>query len=357
MSTVAPDTRHPTPGTQLIGHADAVAWLRRAVATERLAHAYLITGPRGVGRRTFALEIAMATNCLAPDSAARPDYSCQHCRLIQRNVHPDVRLVRRAPEKRTILLRPPSPAGPQRDYTDNVEFIQSDAQLRPIMGRKKVYVILNSEELAQDAADRLLKTIEEPPQFVLFLLTAVERGAVFPTIVSRCQEIRLRPAPRAELAEALIARGVESDQAATVAALSGGRQGWAIAALEDTRLLEQQLTYVRDLIALLGASRIERLAGGRRLSERWAAHPEVVRETLRAWLTWWRDVVLLQLGRRDRIRLEASAMEAVARQIDAVSMRETAASLQQALADLDMNVNARLVLDLLLLRLPRTRLA
>ncbi len=151
----ASNTQHPTSNTRLIGHADAAAWLRRAVATERLAHAYLITGPRGVGRRTFALEIAMATNCMAPDAAARPDYTCQQCRLIQRNVHPDIRLVRRAPEKRTILLRPPSPAGPQRDYTDNVEFIQSDAQLRPIMGRTKVYVILNAEELAQDAADRL----------------------------------------------------------------------------------------------------------------------------------------------------------------------------------------------------------
>src|SRR6185436_2720705 len=122
---------HVSPA--LIGHADARDWLRRAVATNRLAHAYLLSGPRGVGRRTFAIEIARAVNCLAPDVGDRPDGTCQPCRLIERNVHPDVRLVRRAPEKRTILLRPPSPAGPQRDFTDNVEFIQSDAQLRPVM--------------------------------------------------------------------------------------------------------------------------------------------------------------------------------------------------------------------------------
>ncbi|HET6319327.1 MAG TPA: hypothetical protein VFG86_22960 [Chloroflexota bacterium] len=352
-----PNTQHPAPDTRMIGHADAAAWLRRALATERLAHAYLITGPRSVGRRTFAQQIAMATNCLAPDVAGRPDYTCQQCRLIQRNVHPDVRLVRRAPEKRTILLRPPSPAGPQRDYADNVEFIQSDAQLRPIMGRKKVYVILNAEELAQDAADRLLKTIEEPPRFVLFLLTAVERGAVFPTIVSRCQEIRLRPAPRGELAAALVTLGAEEAHAAELAALAGGRQGWAVSALRDTRLFEQQQAYVHDLIGLLGASRIERLVGARRMSERWVSHPEVVRETLRAWLSWWRDVVLLKHGRDDRVRLEASTMQAVAEQVDPIRMRDTAASLQQALADLDMNVNARLVLDLLVLRLPRARLA
>ncbi|MDQ3810714.1 MAG: DNA polymerase III subunit delta', partial [Chloroflexota bacterium] len=197
----------------LIGHTQARAWLARALAADRLAHAYLVTGPRGVGRRTFALYVATALNCLAPDLRQRPDGTCQQCRLIGRGVHPDVRLVRRAPEKRTILLRPPSPPGPARDYADNVEFIQADAQLRPVMARKKVYLIVNAEELAQDAADRLLKTLEEPPPFVLFLLTAVERGAVFPTIASRCQEIRLRPASRAELSGGLADLGAEAAHA------------------------------------------------------------------------------------------------------------------------------------------------
>jgi DNA polymerase-3 subunit delta' len=342
----------------LIGHADATAWLRRAVATEHLAHAYLITGPRGVGRRTFALEMARALNCLAPDPAERPDGTCQPCRLIERNIHPDVRLVRRAPERRTISMRAPSPAGPVRDFTDNVEFIQSDAQLRPAMGRKKVYVILNAEELAQDAADRLLKTLEEPPRFVLFLLTAVERGALFPTIVSRCQELRLRPAPRTELAEALVGMGADAPHAAELAAMSGGRQGWAVAALREPRLFEQQQSYVHDFVGLLGASRIERLVSARQLSERWSAQPEQVRDTLRAWLSWWREVLLIQLGHAERVmRPERSGMQSVADQVSAVAARDTAASLQQALADLDTNVNARLVLDLLLLRLPRVRMA
>jgi DNA polymerase-3 subunit delta' len=269
-----------------------------------------------------------------------------------------VRLIRRAPEKRTILLRPPSPAGPQRDFTDNVEFIQSDAQLRPVMARTKVYIIVNAEELAQDAADRLLKTLEEPPPFVLFLLTAVERGAVFPTIVSRCQEIRLRPAARPELADALVARGADTAHAAELAALSGGRQAWAVAALGDVRLFEQQRTYVQELVDLLGASRIERLVSARRLSEHWSAQPEVVRETLRAWLGWWREVLLLQLGIGERVaRLERAGMRAAAEQVGLKAARDATASLQQALADLDTNVNARLVLDLLVLRLPGAHLA
>jgi DNA polymerase III subunit delta' len=326
-----------------------------------MAHAYLITGPRSVGKRTFALEIAAALNCLAPSIDARPDHSCQHCRLIQRGVHPDVRLIRRAPERRLISLKPPSGATPQREYLDNVAFIQGDAQLRPVMGRSKVYVIVNAEELAEDAGNRLLKTIEEPPPFVVFLLTAIERGAVLPTIASRCQEIRLHPAQRAELADALVAAGTEPERAHQLAALAGGRQGWAVSAARDSGLFEQQQTYARQLVEALGGSRLDRLARARQLSERWSSQPETVRDTLRVWLSWWRDVLLVQLGLLNRIvHLEAgeqAALSATAEQVDPLAARRALSAVRQTLADLDTNVNARLALDLLLLHLPGARVA
>jgi DNA polymerase III subunit delta' len=343
----------------LIGHEEALAWLRRALESGRLAHAYLITGPRSVGKRTFALEIAQALNCQAAEIADRPDHTCQHCRLIQRGVHPDVRMVRRAPERRMISMRPSSTPGPPRDYSDNVQFIQADAQLRPVMGRAKVYIIVNAEELAEDAGNRLLKTIEEPPPFVVFLLTAVERGAVLPTVASRCQEVRLRPAPRAALAQALIASGTAPERAQQLAALAGGRQGWAVSAARDTALFEQQQTYARQLVDALSGSRLERLLRARALSERWAVHPETVRETLRVWMSWWRDVVLVQLGLFSRIvhleEGEQAALRKTAEQVDRATARKAAADIQQTLADLDTNVNARLALDLLLLRLPAVR--
>jgi DNA polymerase-3 subunit delta' len=346
---------------KLIGHAGPLAWLSEALKHRRLAHAYLITGPRGVGRRTFALEIAKAFNCLAQKDAERPDDQCQQCRMIERNVHPDVRVVKRAPERRNILMRAPSPSGPQREYLDNVEFIQADAALRPVMGLTKAYVILNAEELAQDAADRLLKTIEEPPPFVVFLLTAVERGAVFPTIASRCQEIRLRPAARIELADALVTLGSDPTRAAKLAALAGGRQGVAVAAARDDTLVEREQAHTRQLVSALGGTRLERLLVARGLSERWTSQPETVRDTLRAWMTWWRDLLLVQLGLSERVvhldPAEAAGLRAVAAQISHDVARQTAGRLQQTLADLDANVNPRLALDLLLLRLPRTTVA
>jgi DNA polymerase III subunit delta' len=344
----------------VIGHAEALDWLRRALASDRLAHAYLISGPRGVGRRTFALHMAKALNCLADELSARPDGTCQQCRLIERNVHPDVRVVRRG-ERPTIRLHAQQGVAQREGVVDYVDWIQGDAQLRPVMARKKVYLIVNAEELAQDAADRLLKTLEEPPLFVTFLLTAVERGGLFPTIASRCHEIRLHPAGRSELTGALEAMGAEPERALQLAALSGGRQAWAVAAVRDPRLFEQQQAYAQQMVEVVSASRLERLQAARYLSERWQSQPEMVRETLRVWLSWWRDVVLMQLGLGKRVaHLEShehAALASTALQVSRDAARDAAANLQQSLADLDANVNPRLVLDLLVLHLPRAKLA
>lgn len=328
----------------LIGHADTMAAVRRGLAGDRLSHAYLITGPRGVGRRTLALEIAKMLNCEAP-TQHRPCGQCRSCRLIGRGVHPDVRVIKRAPDRREIIK-------------DDVAFIQSDAQLRPADGRKKAYLVLNVEELGTLPANRLLKTIEEPTHFVHFLLTAADRAVVLPTIASRCQELRLRPVPQAELAAALVARNlVEADVAARVAALSGGRPGVALASAQDPSFLSRHETDVSDLYTLLAANRLQRLVYARTLADRWSPNRDAVQRTLRTWLTWWRDVLLVQLGLPERTlhrtNAELRALTGAAQQIPVHQARTAQAHVQQTLTDLDANVNARLALDLLLLRLPQ----
>jgi hypothetical protein len=102
------------------------------------------------------------------------------------------------------------------------------------------------------------------------------------------------------------------------------------------------------MVEALSGSRIDRLLRARALSERWTAHQETVRDTLRVWMSWWRDVLLFQLGLR-----EDAALAAAAHDVSRVAARDAAAAIQQTLADLDTNVNPRLTLDLLLLRLPR----
>ena len=242
----------------------------------------------------------------------------------------------------------------------DVEAIQADAALRPADAFRKLYIVEQAELLHPDAANRLLKTLEEPPESVVMVLTTVDPEATLPTIVSRCQHVRLRPLARGALVDHLVeSRGVEADRAELLAALAEGRVGWALEAADRPDLLERRARLLDDLARLVSADRLERLQYARALGDRWSVQPESVRETLEVWLRWWRDVLLVQAGgprrvvnvdRRDEIVAHAGRLSrgSVSAAVD--SARET-------LAMLDQNVNARLALDVALLDLPRLEAA
>ncbi len=154
---------------------------------------------------------------------------------------------------------------------------------------------------------------------------------------------------------------MEAERTKQLAAWSGGRQGWALNAAREPGALEQQQTMTRQMLEAISRSRLQRLLRARALSDRWTTQPDEVRETLRVWLRWWRDVLLVQLGLNERVvHLDPTmrpALDGAATQLRREDSRAAVLAVQQALADLDTNVNPRLVLDLLLLRLPRVRLA
>ena len=343
-------------GWGIVGHARAVDLLRRSIAHDRVSHAYLFSGPPKVGKRTLALEFARALNCERldgsgspaagvgggdPREGADPCNGCRHCRLIAEGKHPEVRVIGVQPPHRVVRVA-------------DIESIQSDAALRPADVRRKVYILEQAELLHPDAANRLLKTIEEPSEHVVMVLTTSDAEATLPTIVSRCQQVRLRALPRPELARYLVeARGLARERADLLAALGEGRVGWALEALADEKRLERRTRLLDELAGLVDADRIERLQYARGLADRWSGHPETVRETLEAWVRWWRDVLLLQrrvdgivnLDRRDELEGQAARLPAAAVIAALASARDTLLMLEQ-------NVNARLALDVAALDLP-----
>ncbi len=376
MFLLAPRPSSRTPDLMvwdIVGHDRAVDLLRRGIARGRVSHAYLLSGPAGVGKRTLALEFARALNCerlgpgatkdgerctdggrsepsssvLGPWSGGEPPCgACRRCRLIGRGQHPEVRVIGVEPPHRIIRIADIAP-------------IQAEAQLRPADAWRKVYIIEQAELLHPDAASRLLKTIEEPPEAVIMILTTVDPEATMETIVSRCQHVRLRPLTRAALADHLVRdRGLLPDRAVLVAALSGGTVGGALCTNDDTSL-EKRARLIDDLASLIDADRVERLSYARGLADRWSGRPESVRDTLHAWLRWWRDVLLLQRGLGERIvNLDRrSALERDAARFAPTTIAAAIAQVRDTLMMLDQNVNARLALDVVALGLPRSELA
>ena len=342
----------------IVGHERAVDLLRRSIRHRRIGHAYLISGPLGVGKRTLAVRLAQALNCeqFGPGVAALPPGgddplsageppcgSCRRCRLIGSGSHPEVRVVGVQPPHRVIRVA-------------DVESIQAYASLRAADVFRKVYVLEQAELLHPDAANRLLKTIEEPPSSVIMILTTVDPEATLETIVSRCQHLRLRPLQRDRLAELLVeAAGLAPERAELVAALSDGCVGRALNLAEDDRALERRSRLLDELATLLTADRVARLQYARTLGDRWSKDPDGVREVLNTWLRWWRDVLLIQGGLHGRIvnldrRVE---LEVLGRAVDASQAGAAVSSLRDILQMLDQNVNARLALDVAALDLPR----
>ena len=179
----------PARFEELIGQEAMVRTLSNAIRTGRLAHAFMLTGVRGVGKTTTARIIARALNCVGPDGAGGPTVSpcgqCQHCTGIAEDRHVDV-----------IEMDAAS-----RTSVEDIRELIEGVRYRPVMARYKVYIVDEVHMLSRSAFNALLKTLEEPPQHVKFIFATTEIRKVPVTVLSRCQRFDLRRIPGEKLAE------------------------------------------------------------------------------------------------------------------------------------------------------------
>ncbi len=335
----------------IVGHAWAVELLAQAVRSDRVSHAYLFLGPAQVGKTTLAKAFAQTLVCeraALPGADGSPCGTCRACRRVSEGRYPDVQVI--SAEKNWIQI-------------EQIRNLQGDAAVAPLEGKRKVFVIQEIERATPAAANALLKTLEEPPPHVVLLLTSNRRDMVLPTVLSRCQIVGLRALPLDEVAAALQLRWhVPEDQAALLARLSSGRLGWAVVAATDEQVWQTRSKYLDDLLTLTGEGPVGRLNYAETLSR--AA--DSVETALGLWATWWRDILLVQQGLHQQDQHQPQDQVAGLLNVDRKSQLIQQAELyrpeqvQAALTDLMQtlrrvrsNVNLRLALDVLLLRLPK----
>lgn len=229
------DVQHQPRAQRIIG---------RALASRRMPHAYLFTGPEGVGKEMFALGLAQTLLCASPvkrpgrvaeEETADPCCECQDCRLVEAGTHPDLFLI-----YRQLGKQHPDPLVRRRLATElSVDvvrhFLINQAGHRPGRGRAKVFIIREAERMSRGAQNALLKTLEEPPPDTFLILLAPGLDLMLPTTRSRCQHVPFQSLPVEFVRERLRALRPDADPAAIsyMARHSGGSLGQALRGIDD----------------------------------------------------------------------------------------------------------------------------
>src|SRR5271157_1915034 len=236
----------------LVGNEWAVELLRQQLTHGTARHAYLFAGPSGVGRRTLALRLAQALNCTQPIEPGIPCNQCRDCKQIEAMAHPDLNISQADSEGGTLKV-------------DQVREARRTLSLKPYQSKYRVTLFLRFQEANDNAANALLKILEEAPSYVVLVFTADTPEPLLPTIVSRCEVLRLRSSPLEAVESFLSARGANQDQARLVAHISGGRLGYALRLMQDSSALEFRNEKLNEAQSFTAASRVDKFAYAEKL--------------------------------------------------------------------------------------------
>jgi DNA polymerase-3 subunit delta' len=333
-------------GWNIVGHEHAIDRLRRTLAARQVRHAYLFTGPEHIGKSLLAHRFAQTLLCTGgadPRVAPLdPCNTCLSCRKVAHGNHPDLHIISRAPDKQFILI-------------EQVRALQSDSARKTLEGRRNVFIIQGAHEMNVQAANCLLKTLEEPEPDVVLLLTVPDPGLLLPTILSRVQQVSMHLLTSSQIKTALEQRWeVESEEATLIAALAAGRMGWAVQAVEDEDLLAERKTQLEALAKLPMVSKVQRFEIAQRIS----ADADKARAVLELWLLWWRDMVLAANKCLD-LTVNVDMRNILKQQAAKVGTTEAERMVRAILGTmeaLDQNVNARTALEVLMLDLPAIKM-
>jgi DNA polymerase-3 subunit delta' len=344
----------------IFGHDWAVHLLKQHIARGDMRHAYLFCGPPGVGRRRLALRFAQAVNCQHPPAPGEVCGACRVCLAYEKGQHIDLSLVKRSPTSTELVI-------------DQVRELQRTLSLSPYESNYRVALLQNFEDANTSAQNALLKTLEEAPARVILLLTVNMSESLLPTIVSRCEVMRLRPSGLDALGAVLQSHWqVEAEQARLLSHLSGGCVGTALRLgglyaepdqPDGNVMMINRQTWLQDLQGLLGASRRERFAYVQSLvdskkkskdKEDTNRQREELRQRLQTWLSFWRDVMLAaSQAETPLINLDCEKeIYSLAEKVGMERARECVVCLEKTLNRLAFNLNNQLLLEVLMLDLP-----
>jgi DNA polymerase III subunit delta' len=339
----------------IIGHDRQIDILKRALANDALAHAYLFSGEAGIGKRLTAYALAAALNCEAPGPGGGCG-ACPACRRVAGGIHPDVRVV--MPESRDEQLLSTWSSKDIEKASDEIKIdqirrAQESISLRPSEGRKKVLIVDGAETMNEASQNAFLKTLEEPPGDSLIILITSMPQSLLPTIRSRCQALAFQPLPRHTLAEVIREkRGLSEEDAWFIAALSRGSLGRALAMdVQKEKTEREQFLSLRNGLAGMRDDEVLALAAGI------AKDPDGFDRLIDIGIEQLRDLLVFQKTGDARLLVFAGAAESTKGLSGGFVLERTLQDMElfiQCRTLLERRVSPQLVAENLLLKLARS---
>ena len=321
---------------EIRGNTPLVEQLRRSAASGRSSHAYLFLGGAGAGKRLIANTFAKALQC---EGEKRPCDSCKSCHAFNHGNHPDV------------IYFQPLKNGKTYTIEDVREQLLETVDLKPFQYEKKIYIIEKADTLNIQSQNALLKTLEEPPAHVVFLLLAERAETFLPTILSRVVVMKIRPLSAETIADYLMQAGHLAEESHILSAYAQGRIGQALELVEDEGFREMWQDILGKLEALPSMSEGDAYLLAKDL--------EGYKNDLRfldIMELWYRDLLTAKSLREEGYLIQRDKKDAIFRAAKepAALLAKKAAAVRTARMRLAQNANFRLTMEVMLMDLKET---
>ena len=304
----------------VLGHTKTLGIIGAYLENSRFSGAFIFSGPEGIGKKMVAKLIAGQLNCIG--QVDRPCGSCSACLKIQEETHPDLHIIQN---------------GQLQIKIEDIRGILREANFRPYEGAVKVFIIDNAHKLNSEAANSLLKVLEEPPKDVLIILVTHKPQNIIKTVLSRCKEIKFSPLIRGQLETVLMNNyALDKTTAHFLAYYAEGRLGLALK-LKDTPLLREKNKIFDSFI--LSSKPLDHFMMNQ--------SKEQVQVCLNILASWFRDIYLLKAGLSDKEVIHLDRHSDLLKLIPRFSFRqldEIMATLAESSFYLEKNINSKLLL-------------
>lgn len=318
----------------IIGNEDAKTYFKKAVIDKQLSHSYIFEGPYGVGKNTFALELAKFILC-ENQEGTKPCNECRSCHMINSGTHPDVIQI----EKDTKVTK-----------VETIrENIVREMEIKPYQSDYKIIIVKAADSINIQGQNAMLKTIEEPPAYGIIILVCENIASLLPTIKSRCIVVRFNPISKEQMRGYLAHKGVSGIEQEVYEKLSDGSIGVINDIMQDETYMELRKQSIEYLRRLERAQIMEIYDIVKEITDQ----KEEIEKILQFWLCWYRDIAIVKATNNADLYYKdyQEQLLDMSYKLTYNKVSQNIESIKGAILDIKQNIYSTFVIENLLLQL------